>query len=231
MRLAPSVFASLVVGIARMNEIHAAGRVGMKAIVYFESASALALAIGLVVDAMKPGTRMNVEPAHVDGAAVAAHANHARRRGAIDFPMGTCRRASSRAFASGAMPGMFFFALLPAVSLAQRGARTVPFVDMTDIFPQALLGVACIACARRIGERASIDIARHRSMAIHSTSVRTRPRRSGVPPSPLPRLFSRSTDASIRLTQARRHLSSNDFRSADRDLFKTMTRFEQQARG
>lgn len=142
MRLAPSVFASLVVGIARMNEIHAAGRVGMKAIVYFESASALALAIGLVVDAMKPGTRMNVEPAHVDGAAVAAHANHARQRGAIDFPMGTCRRASSRAFASGAMPGMFFFALLPAVSLAQRGARTVPFVDMTDMFPQALLGVA-----------------------------------------------------------------------------------------
>ncbi|WP_080364469.1 cation:dicarboxylate symporter family transporter [Burkholderia pseudomallei] len=132
MRLPPSVFASLVVGIARMNEIHAAGRVGMKAIVYFENASTLALAIGLVVDAMKPGARMNVEPAHVDGAAVAAHANHARRRGAIDFPMGTCRRASSRAFASGEMPGMFFFALLPAVSLAQRGARTAPFVDMTD---------------------------------------------------------------------------------------------------
>ncbi|AJX71682.1 cation:dicarboxylate symporter family transporter [Burkholderia pseudomallei] len=126
MRLAPSVFASIVVGIARMNEIHAAGRVGMKAIVYFESASTLALAIGLVVDAMKPGTRMNVEPAHVDGAAVAAHANHARRRGAIDFPMGTCRRASSRAFASGEMPGMFFFAPLPAVSLAQRGAARAP---------------------------------------------------------------------------------------------------------
>ncbi|WP_438409305.1 cation:dicarboxylate symporter family transporter, partial [Burkholderia pseudomallei] len=76
MRLAPSVFASLVVGIARMNEIHAAGRVGMKAIVYFENASALALAIGLVVDAMKPGARMNVEPAHVDGAAVGKHAKH-----------------------------------------------------------------------------------------------------------------------------------------------------------
>ncbi|WP_219728928.1 hypothetical protein, partial [Burkholderia pseudomallei] len=70
------------------------------------------------------------------------------------------------------------------------------------MFPQALLGVACIACERRIGDRASIDIARHRSMATHSTSVRTRPRRSGVPPSPLPRLFSRATDASLPLTQA-----------------------------
>src|ERR1700744_331278 len=55
MLLAPIIFASVVVGIARMNDIHEAGRVGVKALLYFEIVSTFALAIGLViVNVMKP---------------------------------------------------------------------------------------------------------------------------------------------------------------------------------
>src|ERR1700742_1997605 len=71
MLLAPIIFASVVVGIARMNDIHEAGRVGVKALLYFEIVSTFALAIGLVVvNVLKPGVGMNVDPAHLDGAAI-----------------------------------------------------------------------------------------------------------------------------------------------------------------
>ena len=49
MLLAPIIFASVVVGIARMNDLHEAGRVGVKAVLYFELASTIALMIGLVI--------------------------------------------------------------------------------------------------------------------------------------------------------------------------------------
>ena len=65
MLLAPIIFASVVVGVARMNNVHEAGRVGFKAILYFELASTLALAIGLVVvNVFKPGAGMNIDPSH-----------------------------------------------------------------------------------------------------------------------------------------------------------------------
>ncbi|WP_175691973.1 cation:dicarboxylate symporter family transporter, partial [Burkholderia anthina] len=64
MALAPIIFASVVVGIARMNDLHEAGRVGVKALLYFEVASTLALLIGLViVNLVRPGSGMNIDPA------------------------------------------------------------------------------------------------------------------------------------------------------------------------
>src|ERR1700743_1302515 len=61
MLLAPIIFASVVVGIARMNALHAAGRVGVKAVLYFEVASSIALLIGMVVvNIIRPGSGMNI---------------------------------------------------------------------------------------------------------------------------------------------------------------------------
>src|SRR5258708_34620330 len=63
MLLAPIIFAPVVVGIARMNDLHAAGRVGVKAVVYFEIASTIALAVGLViVNVIKPLSVLNIDP-------------------------------------------------------------------------------------------------------------------------------------------------------------------------
>ncbi|AIO67020.1 C4-dicarboxylate transporter DctA [Burkholderia oklahomensis] len=146
MLLAPIVFASVVVGIARMNDIHAAGRVGVKAVVYFEIASTLALAIGLVVvNVLKPGAGMNVDPAHLDGAAVATYASHAQRHGMADFLLSIVPTSVVGAFANGEMLGVIFFSLLLAISLAQLGPRTAPFVDILEMFLQAMFGVVRIA--------------------------------------------------------------------------------------
>ncbi|MDN7673278.1 C4-dicarboxylate transporter DctA [Burkholderia oklahomensis] len=146
MLLAPIVFASVVVGIARMNDIHAAGRVGVKAVVYFEIASTLALAIGLVVvNVLKPGAGMNVDPAHLDGAAVATYASHAQRHGMVDFLLSIVPTSVVGAFANGEMLGVIFFSLLLAISLTQLGSRTAPFVDILEMFLQAMFGVVRIA--------------------------------------------------------------------------------------
>ena len=67
MLLAPIIFGTIVVGIAKMGNLKEVGRVGVKALVYFEVVSTLALVIGLVVvNVLKPGIGMNVDPATLD---------------------------------------------------------------------------------------------------------------------------------------------------------------------
>src|ERR1035438_6377293 len=67
MVLAPIIFGTIVVGIAKMGNLKEVGRVGIKALIYFEVVSTLALVIGLVVvDVVRPGVGMNVNPATLD---------------------------------------------------------------------------------------------------------------------------------------------------------------------
>ncbi|HVE11283.1 MAG TPA: cation:dicarboxylase symporter family transporter, partial [Paraburkholderia sp.] len=113
MVLAPIIFASVVVGIARMNDIHEAGRVGVKALLYFEIVSTFALAIGLVVvNVMKPGAGMNVDPAHIDASAIATFTHAAKQHGAIDFFMNIVPSTIVGAFANGDMLSIIFFSVL-----------------------------------------------------------------------------------------------------------------------
>ncbi len=145
MLLAPIIFASVVVGIARMNNIHEAGRVGVKAVLYFEIASSLALAIGLVVvNILKPGKGMNIDPTHLDGAAIKSYTNVAQQHGMLDFFMSIVPNSVVGAFANGEMLPVIFFSMLLAIALARLGPRTAPFVDMLDMFLQAMFGVVRI---------------------------------------------------------------------------------------
>src|SRR5262249_27516949 len=67
MVIAPIIFATVVVGIAKMGDMKEVGRIGIKALVYFEGASTLALVIGLiVVNVMKPGLGLNADPSTLD---------------------------------------------------------------------------------------------------------------------------------------------------------------------
>jgi aerobic C4-dicarboxylate transport protein len=145
MVLAPIIFASVVVGIARMNDIHEAGRVGVKALLYFEIVSTFALAIGLVVvNVMKPGAGMNVDPAHIDASAIATFTHAAKQHGAIDFFMNIVPSTIVGAFANGDMLSIIFFSVLFAVALAKMGKRAEPFVDMLDTFLHGMFGVVRI---------------------------------------------------------------------------------------
>ncbi|MCS0581533.1 C4-dicarboxylate transporter DctA [Massilia pinisoli] len=147
MLLAPIIFASVVVGVARMNNVHEAGRVGFKAILYFEVASTLALAVGLVVvNVFKPGIGMNIDPSHIDGAAIATYTQRAHQQGgALDFFMNMVPNSVVGAFANGEMLPIIFFSVLFAIALARLGKPVEPFVDMLDMFLQGMFGVVRIA--------------------------------------------------------------------------------------
>src|ERR1700704_4120282 len=72
MMIAPIIFATVVVGIAKVNDMKEVGRVGLKALIYFELVSTLALAIGLVVvNLVRPGVGINADVATLDTKAIA----------------------------------------------------------------------------------------------------------------------------------------------------------------
>lgn len=145
MLLAPIIFASVVVGIARMNDLHEAGRVGVKAVLYFEVASTIALLVGMVVvNVIKPGSGMNIDPSQIDGSAIATYTHAAKQHGMLEFFMSIVPNSIVGAFANGEMLPIIFFSVLLAISLAKLGPRTAPFVDMLDMFLQAMFGVVRI---------------------------------------------------------------------------------------
>lgn len=145
MLLAPIIFASVVVGIARMNDLHEAGRVGVKAVIYFEIASTIALAVGLViVNVIKPGSGMNIDPAHIDSSGISTYTHAAQQHGMLDFFMSIVPNSIVGAFANGDILPIIFFSVLLAVSFAKLGPRTAPFVDMLDMLLQGMFGVVRI---------------------------------------------------------------------------------------
>ncbi|MGA3247845.1 MAG: C4-dicarboxylate transporter DctA [Paraburkholderia sp.] len=145
MLLAPIIFASVVVGVARMNNLHEAGRVGVKAVVYFEMASTIALAVGLViVNVIKPGSGMNIDPAHIDSSGISTYTHAAQQHGMLDFFMSIVPNSIVGAFANGDMLPIIFFSVLLAIAFARLGPRTAPFVDMLDMLLQGMFGVVRI---------------------------------------------------------------------------------------
>src|SRR5664280_998553 len=88
MLLAPIIFGTIVVGIAKMGNLKEVGRVGVKALIYFEIVSTLALVIGLiVVNVLKPGAGMNVDPATLDSKSLATYTSAAKSQDVVSFFM------------------------------------------------------------------------------------------------------------------------------------------------
>lgn len=146
MLLAPIIFASVVVGIARMNNIKEAGRVGVKAVLYFEIVSTIALVIGLVVvNLFKPGQGMNIDPSQIDVSTIKTYTTAAaQHHGVTDFIMSIIPNTVVGAFANGEMLPIIFFSVLLAIAFAKLGPKGGPFIDMLDTFLHGMFGVVRI---------------------------------------------------------------------------------------
>src|SRR5579862_3073346 len=113
MLLAPIMFGTIVVGIARMGSLKEVGRVGVKALIYFEVVSTLALAIGLVVvNILKPGAGMNMDPALLDTTAVSTYTTAAQQQGVASFLMNLIPSSVADAFVQGNMLQIILFSVL-----------------------------------------------------------------------------------------------------------------------
>ena len=144
MLLAPVIFGTIVVGIARMGDLKEVGKVGAKALLYFEVLSTIALVVGLVVvNLLKPGAGMNVDPATLDGKSNAAYTSMAETQhaGAVDFIMNVIPRTIVGAFADGNVLQIILFAVLFGAALSKMGPRTKPFIDMLDMGLNGIFGI------------------------------------------------------------------------------------------
>lgn len=139
------IFCTLVTGIAGMEDMKKVGRVGGKALLYFESVSTLALLVGLLVgNLVHPGRGFNVDPATLDAQAVAGYAGQAKAQNVTDFLFHVIPGTIVDAFAKGDILQVLLISLLFgfAISVAKRHCK--PLVDLLDALTHAVFGVVAI---------------------------------------------------------------------------------------
>src|SRR6185295_8836834 len=142
MLIAPVVFSTVVVGIAQMGAMKDVGRIGFRALVYFEAVSTLALLIGLVVATlMKPGSGLMINVADMDVQAVAAYTTASQKLTTTEFLMNVIPNTVVDAFARGEILQVLLFSILFGLALLGGGARTKPLVGLIDQLSHALFGI------------------------------------------------------------------------------------------
>jgi aerobic C4-dicarboxylate transport protein len=139
MAIAPIIFCTVVHGIASMRDMKKVGRVGLKAIIYFEAVTTLALIVGLlVVNIWRPGVGMNVDPATLDAKLVAEYATKAQKESAIAHLLDIIPNTIVGAFATGDTLQVLFFAILFAVAMQLLGERSKPVFALIESAQQIL---------------------------------------------------------------------------------------------
>jgi aerobic C4-dicarboxylate transport protein len=136
MIIAPIIFFTVVHGIASMRDMKKVGRVGLKALIYFEVLTTAALIIGLVViNLWKPGVGMNIDLSTVDTKSIAAFTAKAKEQGTIQFLMAIIPSTVVGAFAQGEILQVLFFAILFAFglqALGQHGEGVLRLIDVVS---------------------------------------------------------------------------------------------------
>jgi aerobic C4-dicarboxylate transport protein len=139
------IFCTLVTGIAGMDDMKKVGRVGGKALLYFEVVSSLALLIGLLVgNLVHPGSAFNINPATLDAGAVAQYAGQAKAQSITEFLVHIIPNTIVDAFAKGDILQVLLVSLLFGFALSIAGPRCKPLVDMLAGLTQAVFGVVDI---------------------------------------------------------------------------------------
>jgi aerobic C4-dicarboxylate transport protein len=142
MIIAPVIFCTVVTGIAGMDDMKKVGRVGAKALLYFEVVSTLALAIGLlVVSIIQPGAGMNADVSKLDTKALATITSKAPAHGTVDFLLNIIPNTIVDAFAKGDILQVLFFALLFGFSLSMLGERGKIVYKVIDEVTHVLFGI------------------------------------------------------------------------------------------
>jgi len=139
------IFCTVVTGIAGMEDMKKVGRVGGKALLYFELVSTLALVIGLVVgNLLHPGSGLNINPASLDAKAVADYAGQAKTLSVTDFLMHIIPTTVVDAFAKGDILEVILVSVLFGFALSIVGPRCKPLIDVIEALTQAVFGVVTI---------------------------------------------------------------------------------------
>jgi aerobic C4-dicarboxylate transport protein len=142
MAIAPIVFCTVVSGVAHIEDARKVGRVGVKALVYFEIVSTFALALGLLIgNLVRPGAGFVGKP---DAAAIAKYVD-AQHRSGVDFLLEVIPDSAFGAFAKGDILQVLFFSLLFGFALLAAGQRGRTLRAFIDDAGHVMFGVVAIA--------------------------------------------------------------------------------------
>ncbi|MHB8283935.1 MAG: C4-dicarboxylate transporter DctA [Caulobacteraceae bacterium] len=147
MVVGPIIFCTVVHGIASVRDLGKVGRIAIKALIYFEVVTSIALVIGLVAaNLLHPGIGMHINPSALKGAAVQGYtqeANHAE--GFADFLLNLIPSSAVNGFAKGDILQILFFSVLFACGLTTVGDKAKPVLDVIEASSKALFWIIALA--------------------------------------------------------------------------------------
>ena len=139
------IFCTVVTGIAGMEDMKKVGRVGGKALIYFEVVSTLGLIIGLCGgNFVRPGDGFNVNPATLDAKAVADYAGQAKAQNVSDFVLHIIPSSVVDAFAKGDILQVLLISILSGFAVSAIGSRCKPLMELFEALTHAVFGVVNI---------------------------------------------------------------------------------------
>ncbi len=143
MMIGPIIFTTVVLGISHSGDMKKVGRVGAKALLYFETVSNFALALGLIaVNILKPGKGFNVDPGSLDPSSVAEFTTKARDSSLVDFLFNIIPKTFNDAFtSSGNLLQILFISLLFGYGLTHAGESGRPVRNFLEGLSQILFKI------------------------------------------------------------------------------------------
>ena len=142
MMIAPIIFCTIVTGIAGMQNTKKVGRVGLKAILYFEVVTTLALIIGLIViNILKPGVGMNIDPSTLDTKSVENFITESKSQSAGDFLLHVIPENIVNALSTSNILQVLFFSVLLGFALSKIGEKAAPLLKGIQSLEDGLFAI------------------------------------------------------------------------------------------
>jgi aerobic C4-dicarboxylate transport protein len=143
--IAPIIFCTVVHGISSMANMAKVGRVALKALIYFEVLTTIALVIGLVaVNLFKPGVGMNVDLSHVDTASVATYIEQTHKQTTAQFLLDIIPNTFVSAFSEGNVLQVLYVSVLCGFALSFMGPAGKPINDLIESSSQMLFRIVAV---------------------------------------------------------------------------------------
>jgi len=143
MVIAPLIFCSIVLGIAGMEDVKKIGKVGVKALLYFQISTVAAMLLGVaVINVAKPGDGMHADPKTLDTTDVSSYIEQSKHQGGVkDFLLDIIPENVFGALSSGNLLQVLFFAVLFGYGLSRIGTKAEPAIRVMQSFLDGLFAV------------------------------------------------------------------------------------------
>ena len=145
MLIAPIIFTTVVVGIAQTGAMKEVGRIGARALLYFEVVSTVALVIGLVVvTLLQPGAGLNFDPRNVDTSAIASYTSASKSLNTTDFILNIIPATMFSAFSTGEILQILLVSVLFGIAMLGLGEPARPLVDVIAAASKVLFQIVTL---------------------------------------------------------------------------------------